>query len=143
MVRRLWFVPLLLALLSTALFAQQNVALLSPLKNAQFVYVTSFSGSQFRAGLLPSDRRAIGVVQNALQKWGHYTIVSSPRDANMIVAVSSRPSEDVLAVYDRQSWQMGTWLWRGMAKNGLSQPGMPLVHELEAALGRVTGKSVA
>lgn len=137
--KRMFLIPALLALASVALMAQANWAFLSPLHNAQFVYVTSYSGPQFSANPLPEDRQAIGAVQDALQSWGHYTIVYSPERADMIVVVESRPSEDILAVYDRTSFRQGAFLWRATAKNGLSTPEMPLVQKLEAALARVNG----
>jgi hypothetical protein len=141
--KRMFLIAALLALVSVGLIAQANSAFLSPLHNAKFVYVTSYSGPQFSANPLPEDRQAINAVQYALQSWGHYTIVYSPEAADMIVVVESRPTEDILAVYDRQSWHQGAFLWRATAKNGLSAPGMPLVHKLEGALARVNGTPIA
>lgn len=139
----LWFFVASLMLIPIALVAKENSAFLSPLRNARFVYVTSFEGSQFSANPLPEDRRAINEVQDALQKVGDYTIVYRPEDADMIIAVESRPSEDVLAVYDRQLWRAGTYLWRAMEKGGLTAPNAPLVKQFEAALAKVNGKPVA
>jgi hypothetical protein len=129
---------LAIALASITLIAQTKWESLSPLRNAQFVYVTSYSGQQFSTNPIPEDRRAIVAVQNALQKL-HYTLALNPQEADMIVAVQSRPTEDILAVYDRQSWRQGAFLWRAMAKNGLSSPKMPLMHKLEIALAKVNG----
>jgi hypothetical protein len=141
--KRFLLISALIALTSPALLAQDKSAFLSPLHNAQFVYVTSYSGSQFSPNPLPEDRQAINAVQDALQNWGHYTIVYRPEDADMIIAVERRHTEDVLAAYDRQSWQQGTFLWRAMAKNGLRSPKMPLMHKLELALAKVNGKTPA
>lgn len=141
--RRFWFAALVVAAFSTVLFAQDSSAFLSPLQNARFVYVTSYDGSQFSPEPLPADREAINTVQDALRNWGHYTIVFRPQDADMIVAVESRPSEDILAVYDPRSWRTGTYLWRATAKGGLTSPEMPLVHKFEAALGKITGRTAA
>jgi hypothetical protein len=126
----------LVALLSVPLVAQQSPGFLAPLRNARLVYVTSYAGSQFSVRPLPEDRAAIVAVQNALQKSGRFIVVYEPQDADMVVAVMSRPSEDVLAVYDRLSLRNGQYLWRGMEKGGLSAPGVPLVQQFESALER-------
>jgi len=126
-------------LVPTAVLATYSSGNLSPVRNARLVYVTAYSGPEFSANLLQEDRRAIGNVQEALQKQG-YTVVYHPREAEMIVAVESRPSEDVLAVYDRQSFRTGTYLWRAMGKGGLARPNMPLVQQFEKAMGKTGGK---
>ncbi len=140
--KRLLVVAGLFVLLAATLFAQNSSGVLSPFRNARFVYVTSYDGPQFSANLLPEDRKAIVKVQDGLRKSGPYTIVYRPQDADMIVAVESRSSEDVLAVYDRQSWRTGTYLWRAMAKGGLSTSGAPLLQQLETGLAKANGKSV-
>jgi hypothetical protein len=134
-----WFiVPVLIVLPALALIAQTNWEFLSPLRNAQFVYVTSYSGTQFSANPLPEDRAAIGAVQTALQNL-QYTVVYHPEKADMIVAVERRPSEDVLAVYSRESLRNGAYLWRATAKHGLSSPNLPLMQELRTALAKANG----
>ena len=70
------------------------------LANARYVYVASYDGDQFDPNLLPEDREAIDAVQNAIQEWGKLTIVYQPSEADIIILVTSRPSEDVMAVYD-------------------------------------------
>ena len=78
-------------LLSAAVLANQtNWQFLSPLKNARFVYVTSYDGSQYSLDLLPADRNAINAVQQAFIDGGHYTVVSSPEQADMVVVVERR-----------------------------------------------------
>jgi hypothetical protein len=139
--KRLLLIPVLVALASLAVIAEPNWEFLSPLRNAQLVYVTSYSGPQFSANPLPEDRQAIVLVQDALQKL-HYTIVYQPQRADMIVAVESRPSEDILAVYSPESWRNGAYLWRDTAKDGLSSPKIPLMHKLELALAKVKGTQV-
>jgi hypothetical protein len=67
------------------------------LANARYVYVASYDGDQFNPNLLPEDRNAIGAVQNAIQKWGKLTIVYRPSEADVIILVTSRPSEDLMA----------------------------------------------
>jgi hypothetical protein len=70
------------------------------LANARYVYVASYDGDQFDKNLLPEDRNAISAVQDAIQNWGKLTIVYRPSEADIIILVTSRPSEDVMAVYD-------------------------------------------
>ena len=83
------------------------------LKNARFVYVASYDGDQFNPNLFPQDREAISAVQDSIRKWGKLMVVTRPSDADIIVLVQSRPSEDVLAVYDAHM-RGGQYLWRTM-----------------------------
>ena len=85
------------------------------LANARYVYVASYDGDQFNPNLLPEDREAIGSVQNAIQNWGKLTLVYEPSQADIIILVTSRPSEDVLAVYDARG-SKGNYLWRVMGR---------------------------
>jgi hypothetical protein len=101
------------------------------LANARYVYVASYDGDQFDANLLPEDREAIGAVQNAVQDWGKLTIVYKPSDADVIILVTSRPSEDLLAVYDAHLWPRGNFLWRVMGRDGLQSGETPLVAQFE------------
>jgi hypothetical protein len=114
---------------------------LGVLRNAQYVYVTSYDGPQFSQELLEEDRAGITATQKALEQSGQFIVVYKPREADMIVVVQSRPSEDVLAVYDRNAWPTGNWLWRASKKGGLSDPDVPLVRQLEAALERASSDS--
>jgi hypothetical protein len=68
------------------------------LANARYVYVASYDGDQFDSNLLPEDRNAISSIQNAIQAWGKLTLVYQPSQADIIILVTSRPSEDVMAV---------------------------------------------
>jgi len=99
------------------------------LANARYVYVASYDGDQFDLNLLPEDREAIGAVQNAIQEWGKLTIVYRPSDADIIILLTSRPSEDVMAVYDAHP--SGNFLWRVMGRNGLQSGETPLVTQFE------------
>jgi hypothetical protein len=105
--------------------------------NARYVYVTSYDGNQFSPNLLPEDRQAIATVQDAIQKWGRYILVYRPQDADMILAVQSRGSEDVLAVYDARS-SSPTYLWRAMGRGGLDKGEVPLVAKLQAAVDKAS-----
>ena len=101
------------------------------LANARYVYVASYDGDQFDPTLLPEDREAIGSVQNAIQNWSKLTLVYRPSEADIIILVTSRPSEDLLAVYDGHRWPSGTFLWRVMRRNGLETGETPLVTQFE------------
>jgi hypothetical protein len=101
--------------------------------NARYVYVTAYDGGQFNINLLPEDRQAISAVQDAIQKWGHYILVYRPDQADMILAVQSRPSEDVLAVYDARL-KGSTYLWRVMGRDGLEKGEIPLMTQLQQAV---------
>jgi hypothetical protein len=138
--KRLWSVVTLLVFCAgTVLGAsaqEQNWKALGTLRNAQFVYVTSYDGSQSSRNLLSEDRAAISRVQDAVQSWGGYTIVYRPQQADMIIAVMSRGSEDVLAVYSRG---FSHYLWRASQKRGFSAEGS-LLAELRADLDRTKSR---
>jgi hypothetical protein len=101
------------------------------LANARYVYVASYDGDQFDPNLLPEDREAIGTVQNVIQNWGKLMIVYKPSDADIIILVTSRPSEDLVAVYDAHLWPSGNFLWRVMGRDGLQSGETPLVTQFE------------
>ncbi len=101
------------------------------LANAQFVYVASYDGDQFEGRVLPEDRAAINAVQNAIQSWGKLTLVYQPSQADIVILVTSRPSEDLMAVYDAH--QPSTFLWRVMGRDGLQAGETPLVTQFEKA----------
>jgi hypothetical protein len=110
--------------------------------NARFVYVTAYDGGQFDPNLLPEDRGAIARVQDAVQKWGKLIVVYRPEQADMILAVQSRPSEDVLAVYDAHQGDAASrpsqmFLWRVMARGGLQKGEVPLFAGFEEAFDRI------
>jgi hypothetical protein len=87
--------------------------------NARFVYVTSYDGDQFSPNLLPEDRQA---------------------KADIVLMVMSRPSEDVLAVYDAHGWPQSQYRWRMMGRSGLQKDEAPLVTNLEKAFNLATTK---
>ena len=99
------------------------------LANARYVYVASYDGDQFDPNLFPEDRDAINSVQNAIQEWGKLIIVYRPSEADIIILVTSRPSEDLMAVYD--AYPSGSFLWRVMGRGGLQSGETPLVAEFE------------
>ena len=110
------------------------------LVNARYVYVTSYDGDQFDPNLFPADRDAIGAVQDSIQKWGKFIVVYEPRQADVVLMVMSRPSEDVLAVYDAHGWPKNEYLWRMMGRSGLQTGETPLATDLEKAFDQATAK---
>jgi len=101
------------------------------LANARYVYVASYDGDQFNTNLLPEDRDAISAVQSAIQSWGKLHVVYHPSEADIIILVTSRPSEDLLAVYDGHNWPSSNYLWRVMGRDGLQAGETPLVTQFE------------
>jgi hypothetical protein len=99
------------------------------LANARYVYVASYDGDQFDPNLFYEDRNAINAVQNAIQNWGKLIVVYQPSQADIIILVTGRPSEDLLAVYDAH--MHSSFLWRVMGRGGLQAGETPLVTEFE------------
>jgi hypothetical protein len=129
---------LTLLILATVAIAKPTVQPFpKTLINARYVYVTSYDGDQFNPNLWPEDRQAIATVQNAIENWGRYVVVYRPADADMILVVQSRPSEDILAVYDARM-PGGIYLWRAMGRGGLQQGETPLFSQLQAAVGKAS-----
>jgi hypothetical protein len=106
------------------------------LGNARFVYVASYGGDQFDGRVLPEDRVAINAVQTAIQNWGKLTVVYKPSQADIIILVTSRPSEDLMAVYDAH--MPSTFLWRVMGRDGLQSGETPLVTQFEQGFESVS-----
>src|SRR5438445_5585400 len=79
------------------------------LANARYVYVASYDGAQFDPNVRSEDREAIGAVQNAIENWGKLMIVFRPSEADIVILVTSWPSEDLMAVYDAHRWPNGTF----------------------------------
>jgi len=136
--KRSWFVAIcliVLAAISTVAAADPNTAKVPAfpriLANARYVYVSSYDGDQFDPNLLPEDQAAISAVQKAIQEWGKLILVYQPSQADIIILVTSRPSEDLLAVYDARPWPSGNFLWRVMGRDGLQAGETPLVTQFE------------
>ena len=127
----------LLALLSPLALAKKpsnsSFNALGILRNAKYVYVTSYDGPQFSDRLWPQDRTAIAGVQNALAESG-YIVVYNPHQADMILALQARPSSDLLVVYQGGRFFNDSYLWRSEAKNGLSGSEPALVQQLKRAV---------
>ena len=110
------------------------------LRNARYVYVASYDGDQFNPNLLSEDRLAIGAVEDSIQKWGKLMLVYRPSEADIIILVQSRPSEDLLAVYDGRT-PGAQYLWRAMGRDGLQSGETPLVTAFEKGFEGVQPKS--
>ena len=138
--RRILAVMLMLAMTGSMAVAaapySKAPAMPRVLANGRYVYVRAYDGDQFNPQLLPEDRQAINSVQDALQKWGHYTVVYRPSEADVILVVQSRPSEDVLAAYDARN--PSEYLWRVMGENGLQKNETPLVNTFEQAVDKAS-----
>ena len=136
--KRSWFVAICLIALAaiSAIAAGDPSTAKAPafpriLANARYVYVSSYDGDQFDPNLLPEDQAAISAVQKAIQEWGKLILVYQPSQADIIILVTSRPSEDLLAVYDARPWPSGNFLWRVMGRDGLQAGETPLVTQFE------------
>ncbi len=111
------------------------------LRNARYVYVAAYEGDEFNIHLLPEDRDAIVAVQDAIRKWGKLTLVYRPDEADIVLLVESRPSEDILAVYDARQLPSGTYLWRAMGRDGLQAGETPLFTQFEKGFEGVQTKA--
>ena len=138
-----WILGLTLLLSMTALAAPtrggQDRPFPAILKNARFVYVAAYDGDQFSPHLLPEDRAAIAAVQDSIRKWGKLMVVTRPAEADIIILVQSRPSEDVMAVYDAH-FSRGQYLWRTMGRDGLQTGETPFATEFEKGFESVQSK---
>jgi hypothetical protein len=129
---------IVVSMVGTAAASANTMQLPRTLSNARFVYVTAYDGDQFNPNLLPNDRVAISRVQEAIGKWGKLIVVYRPQDADIILAVESRPSEDVLAIYDARDGMTSTYLWRVMGRGGLQKGEAPLMSQFEKAWAGIT-----
>jgi len=79
---------LLLFLLPTLVFAQHKKHTLPAVFNtAQYVWVESMDGDEYRPDLLPADRQAITDVENALRDWGRYILTARRSEAQLVFVV--------------------------------------------------------
>lgn len=130
-----WLLALFLLFVScTAALAQEPKVMPQLVVQARFVYVTTYDGNQWSPNLLPEDRQAVTDVQDALKKWGKYIVVYRPEDADIILAVQKRGTEDVLAIYQAGLGASSTPLWRGMQQGGLDSQEMELMTRFQRAV---------
>jgi hypothetical protein len=57
-----------------------------------------------------------------------------------VLMVMSRPSEDVLAVYDAHGWPTNEFLWRVSGREGLQKNETPLFTQMRKAFERAAAK---
>ena len=147
--RKLWGAVTMILLLSAIALAapkpspssQSNQPFPGTLRNARYVYVAAYDGDEFNIHLLPEDRDAIVAVQDAIRKWGRLTLVYRPDEADIVLLVESRPSEDILAVYDARQLPSGMYLWRAMGRDGLQAGETPLFTQFEKGFEGVQPKT--
>jgi hypothetical protein len=124
--------------------AQQNATKVSPLPgvlaSARTVYVGPYQGNQSIRTMTREDQVAVGAVQDALRKWGKLMVVPRANGADIVILVTSRPSEDVLDVYDGHQFPSGNYLWRVTATGGLQAGETPLVTQFENAFENLSKK---
>src|SRR5512142_1098592 len=95
-----------ISLITTCVWAQaqQNATKVAPLPgvlaSARTVYVGPYPGNPSIRTMTREDQVAVGAVQDALRKWGKLMVVPRANGADIVMLVTSRPSEDVLDVYD-------------------------------------------
>lgn len=109
------------------------------LRNARYVYVAAYDGDQFNPNLWQQDREAISAVQDSIRKWGKLGLVYRPQEADIIILVQSRPSEDILAVYDAHV-PGGQFLWRLMGRDGLQTGETPFATQFQKGFDAVQPK---
>ena len=132
--KRAWpWLAIFVMLGCTAALAREKPRQVMPrlVADARFVYVTTYDGPSESANVLPEDRQAVSDVQDALIKWGKYTVVYEPGKADVILVVQRRGGEDVLAVYEVGR---AIPLWRGMSNGGLDSQELPLFSDFRRAV---------
>ncbi len=88
--RRHWFCLALVLLLPAALHSKEKdptAGFPRSLLHAQYVYVTSMTGDAYNPSTVTEDRDAIQRVEEAIRKWGRYTIVMRPEQADIVFRV--------------------------------------------------------
>jgi hypothetical protein len=143
MKRAWWLLAIFLVVLTcSAAFAQEPKVMPQLVVHARFVYVTSYDGPPWSGNVLPEDRQAVSDVQDGIMKWGRYTLVYWPGEADLILVVQRRGSEDVLAVYDAKLPGASSMpLWRGMEQGGLDPKEMPLLSRFQASVEAAATKT--
>jgi len=75
-------------LLTSCIFAKKKNTLSNVIVNAKYVMVTSqFGENPSDSRLTTEDRNAVGAVQEAIQKWGRYTLVFDRNAADIVILV--------------------------------------------------------
>ena len=129
-------VLLCLAFATGAFAAKSTPAMPGILANARYVYVTAYDGRSVQFAITARRPGGDEPGPDAIQKWGKLIVVYRPEDADMVIAVESRPSEDILAVYDGRSFSQ-TYLWRVMGRGGLQKGETPLISQFQQAFEKI------
>lgn len=89
--KRLGIVLLAILLATPALIAKKKSNIRGELLNAKFVYVTAYPDSrdslQINTAGSAAGQIAVADVEAAIRKWGRWTVISTPRQADLIIAV--------------------------------------------------------
>ena len=99
--------------------------------------MTEISSTQI---YFPKIGRRSAQSRTPFRSWGKLTLVYQPSQADiiiLIILVTSRPSEDVMAVYDGHQGTKGNYLWRVMGRDGLASGETPLVTQFEKGFDSV------
>lgn len=135
MKKLLWILAILLLVMCTEAVAQQGQAMPKLVADAQYVYVTSYDGPSWSPNVKQQDKKAVGDVTAALQKWGRYMVVYRPEEADIIIAVQKRPSSDTFAVYPgKLPGPKSIPLWREMKTGGLDSKELPMMTDFQKAV---------
>ena len=96
------------------------------------MYVTSWDGSEFSPRVLPEDRQAIVDVQDFIKQWNHWAVLYDTYQADLIIVVMRRGSEDVIWIYDARLPRSTVPLWWVGQRGGLDSKELPLMRRLQA-----------
>jgi hypothetical protein len=111
------YLPVLaLLFIAPTLGAKDKIIMPQAIAHATYVMVTTYDGDVFSPGLRPEDRQAVADVQKALENWGHYKLVYSAHEAELILVVRTGR-----AVEMRGGLQRGTTVGPGGAPGGAGQ----------------------
>jgi hypothetical protein len=126
----------------TAVLAKPSSQQVMPqlVADARYVYVTTYDGPPERSNVLSEDRQAVSDVQDAIRKWGKYAVVYHPEEADLILVVQRRGSEDILAVYQARPVS-SSFLWRGMSQGGLDPQELPLFSDFRRAVEQTAARN--
>ncbi len=134
MKRPVWLAIMPALLLCAAAVAQAPQVMPQLVVQAHYVYVTTYEGPSWANNVLPEDRKAVGDIVVALQKWGKYMVVYRPQEADLILIAQRRGNGDTLAVYNARQGVGSIPLWREMRQGGLDSNELPLFTQFRKAV---------
>ena len=77
-----------LVLIASLVVARDKPIIPKLIVNARFVLVTTYHGNDpANVRIMPEDRQAVTDVQNAIEKWGKYTVVYEASNADLIIVI--------------------------------------------------------